>query len=213
MSGIVVIGAGQAAGQAVASLRQEGYEGSITLLGDEAQVPYQRPPLSKAYLAGEIGIDRMLVRPESFYADKQIALRTSARVNAIDPDAKNVTTESGESLDYDKLLIATGSRPRLLDLPGSDLQGIYYLRTLEDVDAIRQDLGKAKRLCIVGGGYIGLEVASGGGCIGPGGNSRGGYGAHPAKSHDTGDERLLPQAPRQPRCKTYGECRCQWFHG
>ena len=160
MSGIVVIGAGQAAGQAAASLRQEGYEGPVTILGDEAQAPYQRPPLSKAYLSGEIGMDRVLVRPEKFYHDKDITLKTNTRVVSIDRGNKAVTTEAGDTIHYTKLLIATGSRPRILEIPGSDLSGIHYLRTIDDVDRIRVAMQTASRLCIVGGGYIGLEVAA-----------------------------------------------------
>ena len=160
MSGIVVIGAGQAAGQAAASLRQEGYEGPVTILGDEAQAPYQRPPLSKAYLSGEIGMDRVLVRPEKFYHDKDITLKTNTRVVSIDRGNKAVTTEAGDTIPYTKLLIATGSRPRILEIPGSDLSGIHYLRTIDDVDRIRVAMQTASRLCIVGGGYIGLEVAA-----------------------------------------------------
>ena len=160
MSGIVVIGAGQAAGQAAASLRQEGYEGPVTILGDEAQAPYQRPPLSKAYLSGEIGMDRVLVRPEKFYHDKDITLKTNTRVVSIDRGNKSVTTEAGDTIHYTKLLIATGSRPRILTIPGRDLSGIHYLRTIDDVDRIRVAMQTASRLCIVGGGYIGLEVAA-----------------------------------------------------
>jgi 3-phenylpropionate/trans-cinnamate dioxygenase ferredoxin reductase subunit len=160
MSGIVIIGAGQAAGQAAASLRQGKYEGSITILGDETQPPYQRPPLSKQYLSGELGMDRVLVRPEKFYVDQNISLHTGTRVESIDTSAKSVTTNSGDSYEYDKLLIATGSRPRILTIPGSDLAGIHYLRTIDDVDGIRAAMKTAKKICIVGGGYIGLEVAA-----------------------------------------------------
>jgi 3-phenylpropionate/trans-cinnamate dioxygenase ferredoxin reductase subunit len=160
MSGIVVIGAGQAAGQAAASLRQEGYEGPITILGEEGQPPYQRPPLSKQYLSGEVGMDRVYVRPEKFYADKEIDLQTSTRVDSISIDAKTVHTTEGDVYPYDKLLIATGSRPRILNIPGSDLDGIHYLRTIADVDGIRDAFKSAKSVCIVGGGYIGLEVAA-----------------------------------------------------
>ncbi len=160
MSGIVIIGAGQAAGQAAASLRQGKYEGSITILGNETQPPYQRPPLSKQYLSGELGMDRVMVRPEKFYADQDIALHTGTRVESIDSSAKTVTTSSGDSYEYDKLLIATGSRPRILTIPGSDLSGIHYLRTIDDVDGIREAMQTAKKICIVGGGYIGLEVAA-----------------------------------------------------
>jgi 3-phenylpropionate/trans-cinnamate dioxygenase ferredoxin reductase subunit len=160
MAGIVIIGAGQGAGQAAASLRQAKYEGDITLIGDEAYPPYQRPPLSKAYLSGELPIERVYVRAENFYNDKNIDLKTSTRVESIDPQAKSVTTDSGETIAYEKLLIATGSRPRKLSITGSDLQGIHYLRTISDVDAIRESMSTARNIVIVGGGYIGLEVAS-----------------------------------------------------
>lgn len=160
MSSIIIIGAGQAAGQAAASLRQEGFEGAITIIGDEAQPPYQRPPLSKAYLSGELPMERVLVRPEKFYADKNVELHTNTRVASIDRAAKSVTTDDGTVFEYEKLLIATGSRPRKLNIPGSDLTGIHYLRTVDDVDGIREAMQTAKRLCIVGGGYIGLEVAA-----------------------------------------------------
>ena len=160
MAGIVIIGAGQGAGQAAASLRQAKYEGDITLIGDEAYPPYQRPPLSKAYLSGELPIERVYVRAEKFYTDKNIDLKTNTRVESIDPQGKSVTTDSGETIVYEKLLIATGSRPRKLSIAGSDLQGIHYLRTISDVDAIRDSMSTAKNIVIVGGGYIGLEVAS-----------------------------------------------------
>ena len=160
MSSIVIIGAGQAAGQAAASLRQEGFEGKITILGDEAQPPYQRPPLSKAYLSGDLAMDRVLVRPEKFYPDKNIELHTNTQVESIDRAAKSVTTQDGTVFEYEKLLIATGSRPRKLNIEGSDLAGIHYLRTIDDVDKIRAAMTSARRLCIVGGGYIGLEVAA-----------------------------------------------------
>ncbi len=160
MTGFVIIGAGQAAGQAAASLRQEGYEGDITILGDEAHPPYQRPPLSKQYLSGEHGLEKVYVRPEKFYTDKNVALHTNTTVSAIDRDAKTVTTESGDTYPYEKLLIATGSRPRILNIQGSDLPGIHYLRTIADVDGIRDAMQNAKKVCIVGGGYIGLEVAA-----------------------------------------------------
>ena len=157
--GIVIVGAGHAAGQAAASIRQEGYEGDVTILGDEPHIPYQRPPLSKQYLQGEQGIERVYLRPEKFYADKNITVRTGVRVDAIDRAAKMLTTSDGE-VAYDKLLLATGSRARQLDVPGADLDGIHYLRTIGDVDDIRTALDTAKRVVIVGGGYIGLEVAA-----------------------------------------------------
>lgn len=160
MSAIVIVGAGHAAGQAAASLRQEGYEGEVVIIGDEPYIPYQRPPLSKQYLSGEQGIERVYLRPEKFYASKNITLKTGVRVEQIDTVAQTVTTDSDETIPYEKLLIATGSRPRRLNLPGSDLPGIHYLRTISDVDAIRAEMAPGKKMVIVGGGYIGLEVAS-----------------------------------------------------
>ena len=160
MSGIVIIGAGHAAGQAAASLRQEKYEGDITLIGDEAYIPYQRPPLSKQYLAGEHGTEKVFLRPEKFYSDKNITLRANTRATAIDPDAHTVTLEGGEMLDYEKLLLTTGSRVREIPVPGADLAGVHYLRTIADVDAIREGMAASKNVVVVGGGYIGLEVAA-----------------------------------------------------
>jgi 3-phenylpropionate/trans-cinnamate dioxygenase ferredoxin reductase subunit len=160
MAAMVIVGAGHAAGQAAASLRQEGYEDEIVIIGDEPHIPYQRPPLSKQYLSGEQGIERVYLRPEKFYADKNITLQRSVRVASIDADAHQVTTDAGATIQYNKLLLATGSRPRQLNIPGSDLAGIHYLRTIADVDAIRDAFAPGKKLVIVGGGYIGLEVAS-----------------------------------------------------
>ena len=157
---IVIVGAGHAAGQAAASLRQEGYDGTVIIIGDEAHIPYQRPPLSKAYLSREQGIERVYLRPEKFYEDKNVIVKVNTSVTAIDTAAKTVTTDAGETLPYESLLIATGGRPRKLNIPGCDLKGIHYLRTIADVDAIQADFAEGKRLVVVGGGYIGLEVAS-----------------------------------------------------
>ena len=159
-SGVVIIGAGQASAVAAATLRKEKYTGTIKILGDESQPAYDRPPLSKYYLAGEMELPKLLIRPEEFYADNDIDLHTNTRVVSIDADAKQVVTAADEVFDYDKLVIATGSRARRLNLPGSDLEGIFYLRTLDDVDLIRQAMGSGKRLCVIGGGYVGLEVAA-----------------------------------------------------
>lgn len=160
MAAMVVVGAGQAAGQAAASLRQGGYEGEIVILGDESHPPYQRPPLSKQYLSGEHGLERVYLRPEKFYDERNIDLRTNVTVSKIDPASKTVSLASGDVVEYEKLLIATGSRPRKLNIEGSDLEGIHYFRTIADVDRISEAMKSAKSLCIVGGGYIGLEVAS-----------------------------------------------------
>ncbi len=160
MAGVVIIGAGHAAGQASASLRQEGYEGDITIVGDEPHIPYQRPPLSKQYLAGEQGLDRVYLRPQKFYDDKNVTVLTGVTATAINTSEQTVTTDTAGTLTYDDLIIATGSRPRILNAPGSDLAGIHYLRTIADVDGIRAEMEEGKRLVIVGGGYIGLEVAA-----------------------------------------------------
>lgn len=160
MSSVVIIGAGHAAGQVAASLRQDGHEGPIVLLGDEPFIPYQRPPLSKQYLSGEQAIERVYLRPQKFYDDKNITVKTAVTVTRIDRTKKTVYTASGESFSYDDLVIATGSRARKLSIEGSNLGGIHYLRTVADVDAIRSEMGSGKKLVIVGGGYIGLEVAA-----------------------------------------------------
>ncbi|MBI1364411.1 MAG: pyridine nucleotide-disulfide oxidoreductase [Alphaproteobacteria bacterium] len=156
----MIIGAGQAGAQAAASLRQEGFAGAITLLGEETPPPYQRPPLSKAYLMGALEESRLYLRPRDFYEKNAIELRLGARALRIDRAGKAVTLESGEALAYDKLLIATGAPPRRIPVPGADLPGVAYLRTIEDSDALRAVLAGARRLVIVGAGYIGLEVAA-----------------------------------------------------
>ena len=160
MSGVVIIGAGHAAGQAAASLRQAKYDGDITIIGDEPHIPYQRPPLSKAYLKGDQSADKVYLRAESFYTDRSIAMRLSTSATAIDTSAKTVTLSSNETLSYDHLLISTGSRPRKLSIEGSELPGIHYLRTMDDVDGLREGMRPDANLVIVGGGYIGLEVAA-----------------------------------------------------
>jgi 3-phenylpropionate/trans-cinnamate dioxygenase ferredoxin reductase subunit len=157
---MVIVGAGHAAGQAAASLRQEGFDGDIVIIGDEPHIPYQRPPLSKQYLAGEHGLERVYLRPAKFYQDKNVTVKTSTRVATIDPASKIVTTDGGETIPYHKLLLATGARPRQLTIPGHDLRGIHYLRGIDDVDNIRGGMESGRKLVIVGGGYIGLEVAA-----------------------------------------------------
>ena len=159
-SGIVIVGAGQAAAVAAATLRKEKYVGTIKILGDEGHPPYDRPPLSKHYLAGELSLTETLIRPVEFYTDNDIELLINTRVASIDAEAKQVITESDQVFDYDKLVITTGSRARKLNLPGCQLGGIFYLRSLNDVDLIRASMGSAKKLCVIGGGYVGLEVAA-----------------------------------------------------
>jgi 3-phenylpropionate/trans-cinnamate dioxygenase ferredoxin reductase subunit len=157
---LVIIGAGQAAGQLVASLAQEGFAGDVIVVGDEPHPPYQRPPLSKKFLAGEIELDRLYVKPEAFYAKAGTKLMLDTRVAGIDRQARAIIGEAGPTLRYSTLVIATGSRPRALILPGADLEGVMYLRTIADVEAIRRYLERGRRLVIVGGGYIGLELAA-----------------------------------------------------
>ena len=158
--GVVVIGAGHAAGAFAAALRQGGYADPVTLVGAEPVAPYQRPPLSKAWLRGEAKQDDLLLRPLAFYAEKSIELRLATRVLAIDRGARRVTLEGGGTLDYDHLVLATGSRLRALEVPGVHSRGIYELRSVADAERIKAALGAGKRLAVVGGGYIGLEVAA-----------------------------------------------------
>ena len=156
----VIVGGGHAGGQAAASLRQAGYDGEIVVVGEEPHLPYQRPPLSKQYLAGEQGLDRVHLRAEQFYQTKGITLRRGIRAMGIDVAAHVVTLEDGEALRYEKLLLATGGRARALNVEGAGLGGVHLLRTIADVDAIKLELRPGKRLAIIGGGYIGLEAAA-----------------------------------------------------
>jgi 3-phenylpropionate/trans-cinnamate dioxygenase ferredoxin reductase subunit len=156
----VIVGAGLAGAMAAAQLRKDGFEGRITLLGEEAQRPYERPPLSKAYLRGGTQREQLDARAPSFYADNAIELWTSTRAVAIEPTASEVVIDGGRRVRYDRLLIASGASPRRLDIPGSDLAGIYYLRTVDDADAIRAAAGQARRALVIGGGWIGAEVAA-----------------------------------------------------
>ena len=160
MSGVIIVGAGHGAGQVAASLRQKKYAGAITIVGEEPWYPYQRPPLSKKYLAGEMPAERLYFKPESFYESQDVGVRLQTRVTAIDRNERRVTTDTDEALAYDHLVIATGSRARAIDVPGHDLAGIHYLRSIGDVDAIRDGFAEGRRIVIIGAGYIGLEVAA-----------------------------------------------------
>ncbi|WP_323022923.1 FAD/NAD(P)-binding oxidoreductase [Pararhodobacter sp.] len=160
MAGIVVIGAGQAGSSLVAKLRGLGYAGEITLIGDEPVPPYQRPPLSKKYLLGEMDIERLFLRTEAFYAEQNITLKLGAPVTAIDRAAKTVTV-GGEVIGYEQLALTTGSDPRMLPAAiGGTLGGVYGVRRLSDIDAMAHEFAPGKRLLVVGGGYIGLEAAA-----------------------------------------------------
>lgn len=156
----VVIGAGHAGGQAVATLRSKGFEGNIVLFGDESYVPYERPPLSKGLLAGEIEAERTFLKKPDWYADKNVDLRLSTRIARIERSSKSVVTETGESVAYDKLLLATGARVRKINIPGADLGNIFYVRAIDDTLGLKEQMKPGAKLVVVGGGYIGLEVAA-----------------------------------------------------
>ncbi len=163
---IAIVGAGQAGGQAAYSLRLAGYDGAITLIGDEPAPPYQRPPLSKAYLKGELEAERLFLKPLEYYAEHGVELVTGAAAKAIDVAARRIDMEQGPAVEWDKLVIATGARARKLAIPGADLSGVVELRTLADVDRLKWLAVKGVRLVVVGAGYIGLEAAAVGAQLG-----------------------------------------------
>ncbi|WP_372886034.1 NAD(P)/FAD-dependent oxidoreductase [Shimia sp.] len=160
MTHVVVIGAGQAGAALVAKLRNDGFDGRVTLIGEEPVPPYQRPPLSKKYLLGEMALERLFLRPESFYEEQGIALRLGTRVDAVDTAARSLSI-GDESLRYDELVLTTGSAPRRLPAAiGGALPGVHVVRDLADVDAMAPEFTAGRRVLIVGGGYIGLEAAA-----------------------------------------------------
>lgn len=156
---VVIVGAGHAGGSVAGFLRQYGFEGAITLIGDEPIAPYQRPPLSKAWLKGEADADSLQLKDPDWWAANGVDLRLGETVSAIDRPGRRVLTSSGE-VAYDALVIATGARARLLPIPGSDLDGVLFLRTAHDAEALKQRLSPGARLVVVGGGYVGLEAAA-----------------------------------------------------
>ncbi|MDT0617445.1 FAD-dependent oxidoreductase [Salinisphaera sp. P385] len=156
----VIVGAGHAAGMLTTTLIQKKYDGKIVIVGEEAHLPYQRPPLSKAYLSGEVELSSLYLKPQETYDKAGVTLSLDTRVEAIDRDSRELTLADGSGLTYDNLVLATGSQVRRIPVPGADLDGIHYLRTIADVDALRPALTAGQRLVIVGGGYIGLEVAA-----------------------------------------------------
>ncbi|MEG9861811.1 MAG: FAD-dependent oxidoreductase [Parvularculales bacterium] len=158
--GFVIVGGGQAAVEAIASLRGQGYEGTIILIGDEPYLPYQRPPLSKKYLDGTLSRERLYLRPEEFYRKSGVMVRLGETVHAIGRQTRTVVMGDGERLRYEKLLLTTGARARHLEGVGVDLVGVYSLRSIQGVDGLRTHFVEGARLVIVGGGYIGLEVAA-----------------------------------------------------
>src|SRR5580698_5470651 len=160
ISTILILGGGQAGAQAVDSLRREGFAGRLVLIGDEPHLPYQRPPLSKQYLAGELAEDRLPFRHQAFYDQHRVELKLGRRATRLDAAARRVTLSDGETLPYDRLMLCTGARSRLLTCPGAELAGVHYLRGIADVEAMRPGLKAGGRVVIIGGGYIGLETAA-----------------------------------------------------
>jgi 3-phenylpropionate/trans-cinnamate dioxygenase ferredoxin reductase component len=156
---VLIVGAGHAGFQLATSLRQHGFGGPIGLINDEAHLPYQRPPLSKAYLKGEGRPDRLMFRPDKFYRDQNIELMADRAVS-IDRAARKLLLASGAALDYGHLVLATGARNRLLDIPNANLRDVLYLRTLDESEALRQRIAPGQRVVVIGAGFIGLEFAA-----------------------------------------------------
>jgi len=156
----VIVGASLAGAKTAEALRKEGFDGRIVLLGDEAERPYERPPLSKDYLMGRSEKEKIYVHPEGWYSEHQVDLRLHTRVTAVDAARHEVSTNRGEPIGYDKLLLATGSSPRRLTLRGADRHGVFYLRGVKDCEALKSALQTATRLAVIGAGWIGLEVAA-----------------------------------------------------
>lgn len=157
---VVIVGAGHAGAQAAIALRQRKFEGTIALIGDEPELPYERPPLSKEYLARDKPFERILLRPAAFWADKQVTMLPGTRIDAVDASAHRVTTASGETIGYGSLIWATGGSPRRLTCTGHDLIGVHGVRTRADVDRLMDELPTTERVVVIGGGYIGLEAAA-----------------------------------------------------
>lgn len=157
---LVIVGAGQAAAQLIHSSRQHGFDGRISVVAEEPWLPYQRPPLSKKYLAGELERSRLFLRPEAWYEEQGVEFHSGRRAIELDADGQTLRLDDDSTLGWDHLALATGATPRKLDIPGSTLGGVHYLRTLNDVDALRTTLDAARRVVIIGAGYIGLEVAA-----------------------------------------------------
>ncbi|MDQ0466820.1 3-phenylpropionate/trans-cinnamate dioxygenase ferredoxin reductase subunit [Caulobacter ginsengisoli] len=157
---VVIIGAGHAGGSAAGFLRQYGFEGPIVLVGEEPIVPYQRPPLSKAWLKGEADADSLSLKPAEWYAENGVDLRLNTVAASLNRGARTVTLNTGETLQYDVLVLATGARARKLPIPGADLKGVLELRTAADAEDLKAALGPDRRLAVIGGGYVGLEAAA-----------------------------------------------------
>ena len=156
----IIVGASLAGAKAAETLRDEGFTGSVILLGDEPVRPYERPPLSKEYLQGKAGLDKVFVHDEHYYEEHDIELRLSTHVQALDVGERNVVVSTGERLAYDAALIATGAAPRRLSVPGTNLDGVLSLRSLDDSDKLQAAIRAANRVVVIGGGWIGCEVAA-----------------------------------------------------
>jgi 3-phenylpropionate/trans-cinnamate dioxygenase ferredoxin reductase component len=156
---IAIVGASLAGSSAAATLREEGFDGRVVLIGAEPQLPYDRPPLSKAYLRGATPFEKTLLRPPEFYRERQIETRLGTTVTSVDAEKRRLELDSGDPLEFDSVLIATGGRNRRFPIPGLDLPGVYDLRTVADADRIRQAIGRGGRAVVVGLGFIGAEVA------------------------------------------------------
>ena len=157
---ILIVGGGQAGAQAVDTLRREGFTGRLVLISDEAMLPYQRPPLSKKFLSGEMAAERLLFRHHAFYDEHAVELKLGVRAIGLNPSARQIVLSSSEELHYDRLLLCLGAVPRHLTCPGADLRGVHYLRNVGDAAAIAEGLKPGARVVIIGGGYIGLEAAA-----------------------------------------------------
>lgn len=157
---VLIVGAGHGGAQAAITLRQLGFGGSIALIGEESELPYERPPLSKEYLSGEKPFERLLIRPAPFWAERRVILRLGRRVEALDPVAHRITLDAGTQVGYRRLVWAGGGAPRRLACAGSRLAGVHTVRTRADVDRILAALPAAKHVSVIGGGYIGLETAA-----------------------------------------------------
>lgn len=156
----VIVGASLAGGGAAATLRQEGFDGRVILIGAEPQPPYERPPLSKEYLRGESSFEQTLVQSSDFYGENGIETRFGVRASRVDPAKKVIELDGEEGVAYDKLLVATGGRNRRFPVPGLDLEGVYDLRTMADCDRISAEIGPGRKAVVVGMGFIGSEVAA-----------------------------------------------------
>lgn len=157
---VLIVGAGHGGAQAAIMLRQLKFVGSIAIIGDESEIPYERPPLSKEYFAGDKEFARILIRPAKFWEERDVAMLLNKRVASVDPDAHSVTTEAGETFGYTHLIWATGGAARMLPIPGGDLPGVQGVRTRADADAMKAAAETAQNIVVIGGGYIGLEAAA-----------------------------------------------------